>query len=136
MKTFKLVSLDILEDSEEDIIQRNIPLLDGLIINREDEDNHWVLEAYLDHGYYHYFKELRENNDSLMLQGKITKQSNQPATFMCSILELNEIGEHINVLFLGTLVDRQKGQIEKMLKSLIEEGYQGDELLSEFKERV
>ncbi|SDJ75989.1 YwpF-like family protein [Sediminibacillus albus] len=136
MKTFKLISLDVLEDKPAEIRPRNIPLLDGLIINREDDKNHWILEAYLDHSYTSYFRDLKKENDKIMLQAKITKESNQPATFMASILDINDIGEHINVLFLSTLVDRKKSEIEKTLKSLIEEGYQGDELLDEFKDRV
>jgi hypothetical protein len=136
MKTFKLISLDILEDKEKDIVPHKIPLLDGLIINREDEKNHWVLEAYLDRSYLNYFNELRQDNDSLMLQAKISKEKNEPATFMSTIIDVNEIGDHINVLFVGTLVDRKKSLIEEMLKTLIEEGYQGDELLDEFKDRI
>ncbi|WP_026570533.1 MULTISPECIES: YwpF-like family protein [Sediminibacillus] len=136
MKTFKLISLDVLEDQHEEIRPRNIPLLDGLIINREDDQNRWLLEAYLDKSYESYFHALKEENEQVMLQGKITKESNQPATFMASITDINTIGEHINVLFLSTLVDRKKGEIERTLKTLIEEGYQGDELLDEFKDRV
>ncbi|WP_053219845.1 YwpF-like family protein [Virgibacillus senegalensis] len=135
MKTFKLISLDVLEDQQEEIRPRNIPLLDGLIINREDDQNHWLLEAYLDKSYEVYFQTLKEENE-VMIQGKITKESNQPATFMASVIDINKIGEHINVLFLGTLVDRKKGEIERTLKVLIEEGYQGDELLEQFKDRM
>ncbi|WP_077622198.1 YwpF-like family protein [Sediminibacillus massiliensis] len=137
MKTFKLISLDVLEDRKEDIQQKNIPLLDGLIINREDEKNQWMLEAYLDHSYKPYFDELSDKKDKLMLQAKITKPSNQPATFVATIVEVNDLeNKHMNVLFIGTLVDLQRDQIEKTLQALIEEGYQGDELLDAFKDRM
>ncbi|MDC3416557.1 YwpF-like family protein [Aquibacillus salsiterrae] len=136
MKTFKLISLDLLEDKNEEIIVSNIPLVDGLIIDREDEKNHWVIEALLNRNYAKYFNELNEKNEEFMLQAKITKPSNQPATFMCSILSINKMDEHINVLFLGSLIDRKKGQIERTLRLLIDEGYQGEELLDEFKDRV
>ncbi|MDC3412741.1 YwpF-like family protein [Aquibacillus sp. 3ASR75-11] len=136
MKTFKLISLDVLEDKQKDIVQHKIPLLDGLIINREDDKNHWVLEAYLDKSYLVYFNEFHNHNEPIMLQAKITKESNEPATFMSTVIDVNEIGDHINVLFIGTLVDRKKSLIEHMLKTLIEEGHQGEKLLEEFKERI
>ncbi|GGB53529.1 hypothetical protein F3157_20880 [Virgibacillus dakarensis] len=136
MKTFKLKKLEILESVEEDIIQHEIPLLDGLVINREDDLNRWVIEAYLDHTYQTFFEGLQENKDQIMIQVKITKESNAPATFITSIIGINLIGEHINVLFMGTIVDRQKGIIKDMLQELVEEGYQGESLINKFKELI
>nr|WP_204500541.1 YwpF family protein [Aquibacillus albus] len=136
MKTFKLISLDLLEEGNEEIVVTNIPLLDGLIIDREDEKSQWVLEGVLDRSYQRYFEKFKKKNEQLMLQAKITKESNQPATFMCSIMGINEMDDHINILFIGNLIDRKKGQIERTLKLLIDEGFQGEELLDEFKDRV
>ncbi|MRH41859.1 hypothetical protein GH741_04125 [Aquibacillus halophilus] len=136
MKTFKLISLDVLEDTSNELLTRTIPLLDGLIIDREDEKSQWVLECLLDKKYFKYFSKIKEKNDAIMLQAKITKEANKPATFMTSIIEINDIEDHINVLFLGKIIDLKKGQIEKTLKSLIEEGYQGDQLLDKFKDSV
>ena len=45
MKTFKLISLQIVEDAK----LVDVFLEDGLIINREDDQNSWLLEAYTDH---------------------------------------------------------------------------------------
>ncbi|UFU00856.1 YwpF-like family protein [Radiobacillus kanasensis] len=135
MKTFKLISFDILEESNKQVVTKNIPLLDGLIINREDENNQWILEAYLDRSYYEYFDELMDLEDKkLMVQVKITKESNQPATFLVSIIGLNYIDNYMNVLLMGTIVDRKQGDMERKLKQLIEEGYEGTALLEKFKE--
>ncbi|GAB3068432.1 YwpF-like family protein [Virgibacillus ainsalahensis] len=134
MKTFKLKALEIMEHREDDIIQNNIPLLDGLIINREDEQNQWLIEAYVEHSYKDFFSQLKEENDEIMVQVKITKKSNEPATFITTVLGVNEIGDNLNVLLIGTIVDRHKSKIEQMLSSLIEKGYQGEELLKKFKE--
>ncbi|WP_186577642.1 YwpF family protein [Aquibacillus kalidii] len=135
MKTFRLISLEILEDDKDQLISHNIPLLDGLILNREEETSQWILECLIDRRYWLFFSDLKESKEELMLQAKITKETNQPATFMSSIIEINDINEGtINVLFAGKLIDRKKDHIEETLKRLIEEGYQGERLLAKFKE--
>lgn len=136
MKTFKLYSLEIVENKDEDIIQHEIPLLDGLIINRENEQNQWIVEAFMEKDNFEIFHNLKEENDTVMLQVKITKETNTPATFITSILSINEIGDRINVIFMGTIVDQRKGIIKDMLKKLIEEGYQGESLYKKFKELI
>lgn len=134
MKTFKLKALEIIEQEADEITQNKISLKDGLIINQEDEQNHWVIEAYIARNYLAFFKALQEENQDILLQVKITKESNDYATFFTSLLGINEIGENINILFKGTIVDRQKYKIEEMLTNLIDAGYQGKELLEKFKE--
>lgn len=134
MKTFKLKCLEIIEDKNEDIILNDIPLLDGLTINREDEENTWVIEAYTEQTYMEFFKKLKKENDEVLIQVKITKESNDPATFLTSIIGINEIGSQMNVLFSGIIVDKQKSKIQEMLTTLVEEGYQGESLLEKFKE--
>ncbi|GGC79621.1 hypothetical protein GCM10007216_07630 [Thalassobacillus devorans] len=135
MKTFKLVSLDLVEEKAEDITQRRIKLIDGLIINREDDKGRWVIEAYVDQSYQSFFEEYVENEEELLVQVKITKESNQPATFLVKAIDTNIISDNMNVLFMGSIVDRRQDQIEKTLKLLIEEGFQGEDLLEEFKKR-
>ncbi|HLR68063.1 YwpF family protein [Virgibacillus alimentarius] len=134
MKTFKLKRLEIIEEKEEDIHLTDIPLIDGLTINREDEENTWLIEAYIEQAYLEFFKNLQEEKDEVLIQVKITKESNSPATFLTSIIGVNEIGSKMNVLFKGSIVDKQKDKIQEMLTALVEEGYQGEELLEKFKE--
>src|SRR5699024_4983478 len=100
-----------------------------LIINREDDEGRWVIEAYMEQDYMTYFLNLRQEQDEVMAQVKITKESNEPATFITSIIGINEIAEQMNVLFIGTIIDLRKEKIERTLKQLIEEGYQGEALL-------
>ena len=134
MKTFRLKSLEIIDHTQDDIHQTTFPLKGGLIINREDDHNRWVIEAFMDHSYLDFFRKLENEKQELMLQVKITKETNEPATFITSIISVNEIGAHMNVLFLGTIVDQRKHKIEEKLAALIEEGYQGEELLKKVKE--
>lgn len=134
MKTFKLVSLEILENKNDDLNQHKVDIIDGLIINREDEKNQWIIEAYLNQEYYDFFQQYKNNNKEMVLLAKITKETNQPATLLVNIIDLNKIGSNFNVIFKGTLVDRKRNQIEALLKQLIDQGLQGNELLQKFKE--
>src|SRR5690625_8036344 len=99
MKTFKLKRLEIIEDKNEDIVLNNIPLIDGLTINKENDGNTWVIEAYTERKYLEFFRTLRKENDEVLIQVKITKESNDPATFLTSIIGINEIGSQMNILF-------------------------------------
>lgn len=136
MKTFKLIKLNVMKDQAEDIKKETISLIDGLIINREDENNQWLIEAYLDNQYFDLFQEYHQTKEELVLEAKITKTSNQPAVFLVKVIDINEIEGNFNVLFMGTIVDHRKDQVEQMLRKLIEEGFQGETLLEEFKKRV
>jgi hypothetical protein len=134
MKTFLLKSLRIIESNQEEINKKNIPLVDGLIINREDDKNSWLIEALVDREYSEYFHELNKNQEEVMVEVRITKETNNPATFITSINSINNIGIHINIHLLGTMVDKRKSKIEEMLSELIDQGYQGEDLLEKFKE--
>ncbi|KGX91606.1 hypothetical protein N781_03720 [Pontibacillus halophilus JSM 076056 = DSM 19796] len=136
MKTFKLIRLKVIEEGQETIEEQEIDLIDGLIINREDEQNRWLLEAYVNKTYESLFTSYKDTDAKLVLQTKITKQSNNPAMFMATVIDVNEIGEDMNVLFMGTMVDYKKEQVEQMLKKLIDEGYQGEELFEMFRIRT
>lgn len=133
MKTFQLKSLKIIENKEEDLNETDIELFDGLIINREDEEESWILEAYIDIGYLPYFTDLQSRRKQLLVQAKITSEHNEPAMLITSIIGMNELGKEMNVLFKGHIVDYRKHQIEKRLKELIDEGYHGEKLLEKFK---
>ncbi|MCT2534345.1 YwpF-like family protein [Aquibacillus koreensis] len=135
MKTFKLIALEVFEESGENKLSHPIPLLDGLIIDREDEINQWVIEALLKRSQLDFFNQLQKNKP-FMVQVKITKDSNRPATFVVTILTINEIDDHISILLLGTLADQKKGVFEKRLATLIDKGYEGSELLDKFKDSV
>ncbi|ELK44601.1 YwpF-like family protein [Halobacillus sp. ACCC02827] len=135
MKTFKLISLDIVEEKNDDITQRRIKLQDGLIINREDDHGRWVIEAYVDHSYQEFFEDMYERQEEIIIQAKITKQTNTPAAFMVKPIDINKIGDSMNVIFMGTIIDRRLEQVEQVLKQLVDEGYQGEALLEAFKQR-
>jgi|SRR5690625_702413 len=136
MKTFKLNSFSVLLNEQEQKKKYPIDLIDGLIINREDEEGQWLTEAYIDKKYNNLFQRLKSNTESLMIEVKITKESNTPVTFNTRILEINEISDSINVLLIGKMIDKRKSIVEELLSKLISEGHQGQELLERFKEQV
>src|SRR5699024_10837564 len=135
MKTFKLKGLKIMKKEEDTIEQKTIPLIDGLVINREDKTG-WLIEAYMNNEFHPYFKKI-EDIEEIMIQVKITREENDPAFFITKIVGINEINdEKINVLFQGNVVDHSKNRIEEMLRMIMEEGYQGESLLKKFKESI
>lgn len=136
MKTFKLKSLKVIHFVKGVISLEHIPLIDGLIINREDDENQWVIEAFTEKQHLSYFKQLQDTKHDVIVEVKITKESNDPALFITSIIGLNEIETHMNVLFKGTIIDHPKEKIEAKLKSLIQDNIKEEELLVRFKEEL
>lgn len=132
MKTFKIVALQILEEKQV----KNIPLKDGLIINKENDDGSWVIEAFVDDQYKSYFESLRENNMPLEIRVIITHAANDPAPFTVKIHQIVAMNGHVSVLLVGRLRKRRNEYLELLLDDLIKEGLEGQELLAEFKARM
>ncbi|MCD7034625.1 YwpF-like family protein [Metabacillus sp. GX 13764] len=130
MKTFRLVGMKI----ERDERYAEIPLEGGLIINKEDGENRWMIEALLNKNYLSYFQELKEKDDELQMLVTITKSTNTPAKVTAVIKEVVELEQDkVSVLFEGGLTaNRPRGDAEKLLSELIDEGLTGEELLQAF----
>lgn len=124
-----------MNNQEVSVQRKHIDLIDGLVINREDEHG-WLIEAFTDRKYWDFFTSIKDTKE-LMIQVKITREENDPAFFLTEIVSINEIGDNrMNVLFQGKIVDHSKRRIEKLLEMIIEEGYQGRSLLEKFKELI
>ena len=136
MKTFKLVELLIVDYESETYETVEIPLIDGLIINREDKENRWLVEAYVNGEWLDYFESLREKYEQLIIHVRITTKVNDLATCISSIIDINAIGDNMNVLLLGTMVNRRTATVEKILQKLKEEGEKGEGLLSQLKKEL
>src|SRR5690625_4734896 len=119
MKTFKIKSLIVMGEEENNITKKEINLHDGLVINREDEHG-WLIEAFTDKSYYQYFKKL-ESIKEIMIQVKITREENDPAFFITERVSLNEISsEKINNIFEEKTVDQRKSRKEAELQAITE----------------
>nr|WP_285844226.1 YwpF-like family protein [Bacillus sp. J37] len=134
MKTFKLVGLKIDEQSAE---AKNIPLLDGLVINKEDGENSWLIEALISKEYLSFFEKHKDENHTLRMFVTISKVSNAPAKISASVNTITVLDESISVLFDGRLLTtRPQYRPEELLESLIDQGLSGNALMDAFKETV
>ncbi|XJZ27112.1 YwpF-like family protein [Bacillota bacterium Lsc_1132] len=132
MKTFKLISLEVVD--EDTVIE--VPLTDGLIINKEDEHSTWLLEAYTAAPLYDFFKKLADDNNEMIVQAVITKKDNDPAFFQTKVVNLNQFEHHISVLLQGRLRRARRDYSELLLDSLLQKGFSGEALLHEFKDKM
>ena len=133
MKSFKLISLHIV-NSEEELI--DVELTEGLVINKEDEHNRWILEGFIHKDYYESLQKAITNQSTVRLQGVITKKENNPATFDTEILTFKQIDDYYSVLFEGHIVSSQNEYAEMILRKLLAEGLEGDSLVRAFKENI
>ncbi|KAB2332537.1 YwpF-like family protein [Bacillus mesophilum] len=127
MKTFKLVSMQVVEEDK----LTDIELDDGLIINKEDENSTWLLETYINSQYKSYFQQ--KSDQELVVQVVISKKENDPAAFLTTILSMNEFDDHISILFKGQLKRTRSDFAETLLQDLLTQGLTGEDLMNEFK---
>ncbi|MBM7662510.1 hypothetical protein JOC85_003317 [Bacillus mesophilus] len=134
MKTFKLVSLKI-SHPQQQVRSQQIHLLDGLVINKEDEERKWLLEVYVDKEYEELFTKLKEEDQEVKVEATISRQDNDPASFITTIQSVAVMEQNMSILFNGVLVGKAD-MSEGILTELIDEGFQGNALLQEYKKRV
>ncbi|MHC0036477.1 YwpF-like family protein [Pseudoneobacillus sp. C159] len=132
MKTFKLVSLQVVEDTG----LLDIPLEDGLIINREDEKNSWLLEAFTSDVHLPFFQSAYDSKQDLIVQVVITKKENDPATFQTKVCSVKKLGQHVSILFEGILKRARNNYAEQLLDHLLQKGLDGSALMQEFKDKM
>ncbi|SER76729.1 YwpF-like family protein [Salisediminibacterium halotolerans] len=139
MKTFKLCSLTIVLDeegvSEEEMVAHEIPLADGLIINKEEAQKDWLLEAVVDREWETFFRNYQEAGEPFMAEVTITKRTNEPASLVCHVSSIFELENHLSVHLEGVLVVKRDDLSDMLLKNLIDEGYEGEELYREYRLR-
>ena len=117
----------------EDEKSIDVTLDHGLIINKEDEHSTWLLEAYTrDLALYDFFKKINDEDREIIVQVVITKPENDPVFLQTKISCLQLFNEHISVLLQGHLRRTTKNHSQMLLESLLQQGFAGDSLLSEF----
>ncbi|HAQ06040.1 MAG TPA: hypothetical protein DCR24_00295 [Bacillus bacterium] len=132
MKTFKLVSMQLADD--DSLV--DIDMEDGLIINKEDDKGTWLVEAFVDHKYIPYFENCSLNDKEIIVQAVITKRENDPAAFVTKVCCVKKLKKHASILLTGKLTKPKSDYPEKLLEHLLEQGFTGDQLLSEFREKL
>lgn len=134
MKTFKLVGLKI---DEPPTGEKEIPLLDGLVINKEDGENSWLIEALIPKEFLAYFEEHKETNAKLRVFVTISKPSNAPAQIAAIVNTITILDGSISILLIGRLLtSRPLHNPEDLLQSLMEQGLTGNSLMEAFKANI
>ncbi|WP_243354373.1 YwpF-like family protein [Bacillus litorisediminis] len=132
MKTFKLISFQIIEGET----LQDIPLKDGLIINREDIEKRWLIETFIKEEYVGVFEEAFKNGKELLIQVVITRPENDPAPFRATVVKLKKINESYSVLLEGYINKTRNDYAELLLTYLLDKGISGDQLLEAFKSNM
>lgn len=132
LKTFRLVSLQIVEEDN----LKDIELEDGLIINKEDENRTWLVEAFIAPEYFDYFQAAFEDQRDMYTQVIITKKENEPAVLKSKVCCVKKLESHVSVLLEGTFVRTKYRYAELVLTDLINDGLNGKALLDAFKEKI
>ncbi|OCA88862.1 YwpF family protein [Pseudobacillus wudalianchiensis] len=128
MKTFKIAGFYLAEQDEP----QEIELLDGLIINREDDKRSWLIELFVHPKYEELFQELEKQEDELKVQVLITHPNNDPALFSARVRELNTLEDGISVLLEGRLRQMRNEYAKQVLSDLVGKGLSGENLLNTF----
>ena len=130
MKTFKLVSLQLLPDSQN---PTEIQLLDGLIINKENDANTWLIEALVEYDQFNLFEKTTADLKELIISCIITKKDNLPAYFEATITGVRKMDGIVSILLQAKIRNRRRENVEFLLDTLVDEGYNGEELKTAFK---
>lgn len=132
MKTFKLKSIEILKPFDGEIIHQSVDFLDALVIDRENDDDDWLIEIYLPNHNLEKFQKLKVKREFL-LQVKISKKTNDPALFITSIKSLTPIDENFNVVCQAILVEGEKRDVDQLFSQLNFQLVTDDELIQQIK---
>nr|WP_289038633.1 YwpF family protein [uncultured Allobacillus sp.] len=135
MKTFKLISLTTLEKLGDELQNKEIEFYDGLIIDREIDRNRWLVESFMPKTYEDFFRNKLDKDREMVFQVRITKKENSKATLVGKVETIEEVDDSISVVIIGNMVNRERELVEQTLQDLIEAGYQGEQLLTKFKEK-
>ncbi len=128
MKTFKMLSFDLIKDDEE----LNFPLIDGIVINQENSYKSWILEIFISKEHIASFQELQTSGEVFDANVVISFPENEPAPFSVVVSEIKEIGEKVSVLMKGKVKQVRIKYAEQLLKKLLEKDLPKDELLKRF----
>lgn len=132
MKTFKLISMQLADDDA----LVDIDMVDGLIINKEDDKGTWLVEVFTDHKYIPYFEDACTNDKEIIVQVVITKKENDPAAFSTKVCCVKKLNSHASILLTGKLTKPKSDYPEKLLEYLMDKGLTGEALMTEFKDKM
>lgn len=127
MKSFKAAAF-FLEKNGTPI---RVPIQSGLVINKEDEHQSWLIELFL-------LPDSTKITDEIMTGSEyparvaITHEQNDPALFLVKPRSFFTLDSGISILLDARLQTVRNDYAKQLLESLIEQGLGGSELLSVF----
>lgn len=127
LKTFKVAAFFLEKQGE----LLPIPIQDGLIINREDEQQSWLIELFLDEKEEQSIRPF-EGKEQVQARVAITHRGNDPALFDVAIRSFQPLEKGISVLLDAQLRQMRNEYAKQVLHSLVEQGLEGEELLDTF----
>ncbi len=97
-----------------------LELIDGLIINKEDEQNNWLIEVYTMTENLDLFEKALHTQEEGMIRVVITKKENDPVYFQIKVVSIKKMGDKISIILSGKIktISRSK-YAENLLKNLI-----------------
>ncbi|SEN50152.1 YwpF-like protein [Mesobacillus persicus] len=132
MKSFRLISMQI---ADEDNLT-DIDFTEGLIINKEDDSGTWLIEVFVEEKFIPYFENACADQSDIIVQVVITKKDNDPAAFKSKVCSVSRVNGYASILLKGNLTKIQNDYPAMLLEYLLNQGLTGEELLSEFKEKI
>ncbi|MBM7648382.1 hypothetical protein JOC78_001324 [Bacillus ectoiniformans] len=132
MKTFKIAGFFINDHSEI----KEVELIDGLIINREDEHRSWLIEVFMSESYNDTLQKIQHQEEAIEVHALITHPDNDPAIFSVQLREVTYLTSGISAIFEGRLLQMRNEYAKQVLADLIEEGVSDQDLLDSFNTRI
>ncbi|MBG9783838.1 YwpF-like family protein [Shouchella lehensis] len=136
MKTFKLYAMQVIDGQEGKVTQEPIPLYEGLIINMENEEHTWFIDAVISKEDARLFEREQEAEHHILVSVVITSKDNHPAVMITSIESITDLKEGKSIILKGRIVSGRDDVLEDVFEDILEEGIQRESLLSEYKSRV
>ncbi|HHY74224.1 MAG TPA: hypothetical protein GX497_13575 [Bacillus bacterium] len=133
MKSFRLCKLMVFVEEHNQMTKHEIPLNDGLIINKENTDDHWLIEGLIQKDLFQFFNTLQANNELMIAEATITSIDNPPVSFVAKVSEIKFLKDQLQLLLDSKRLIRKDTISEIILKDLINKGLSGEQLLNEFK---
>ena len=135
MKTFRLRGLHLLlQEDKEELEEEQVELQEGLVINRE-EGGWWLVEAVVAESGIAIFQHLSAEEREVVMEVLISHTQNDPATMVGRVRSIRPLADRYSILIDGKMALKKEEVFNYIMETLIEDGYSGEELLTEFKKR-
>lgn len=134
MKTFKLISLHVLDGKSGRVEQKEVPITSGLIINMENPYA-WYIEAIVDKEEAKYFQMMYEKKGNILVDVVITSKDNHPAAMITNVESVTPLSKEMSILLKGELAIKKDDLLADVLEDIVNEGFTGQDLIQEFGSR-